>query len=443
MATILGTILTFAVVFGILVFLHEFGHFFMAKLVGIRVEVFSFGYGKRLFGVKKGETDYRVSLIPMGGYVRFLGEGLFEKDRPIAPDDFAAKSRPARFGVMVMGSVMNILLAVVLLAIINMGGVTVPVYQEQVPVIGWIEAGSPAAAADLRVGDEILSINGRPVRTWDEVELAVGAKPERTLAIEVRRDGSVLTIPLRTEKRTRYEMGYAGFYGKVLTQAVMITPGSPAEKAGIKPGDVFVSIDGEPIYLYKFVATIERSPDRELVVGIEREGRPLTLRITPRREGSVGKIGVSVEAQSVERKFGPLAALGESFRENKRLAFLLIRFIRDLFTGEASTRHLGGPLEIANFSYAALQMGFMVLLRWVAFISLQLGIINLFPIPVFDGGQIFVILIEGIFRRDLSPRLRQIWLQIGFVIFVALIAFVILNDFVKKLPHGWGSLVPW
>ena len=122
MATILGTILTFAVVFGILVFLHEFGHFFMAKLVGIRVEVFSFGYGKRLFGVKKGETDYRVSLIPMGGYVRFLGEGLFEKDRPIAPDDFAAKSRPARFGVMAMGSVMNILLAVVLLAIVNMAG---------------------------------------------------------------------------------------------------------------------------------------------------------------------------------------------------------------------------------------------------------------------------------------------------------------------------------
>jgi regulator of sigma E protease len=443
MATILGTILAFAIVFGILVFLHEFGHFFMGKLVGIRIEVFSFGYGKRLFGVKKGETDYRVSMIPMGGYVRFLGEGLFEKDRPIAPDDFAAKSRPARFGVMVMGSVMNILLAVVLVAVVNMGGVTVPVYQEQAPVIGWIEAGSPAAAADLRVGDEILNINSRPVRTWADVELAVGTRPERTLTIEVRRDGAVLPVQLRTEKRTRYEMGYAGFYGKVLTQILMVSPGSPAEKAGLKPGDVFVSIDGEPVFFYKFVATIERSPGRELVVGIEREGRPLTLRITPHLEGSVGKIGVPVAAQSVERKYAPFAAFRESLRENKRLAFLLIRFVKDLFTGEASARQLGGPLEIANFSYAALRMGFMALLSWIAFISLQLGIINLFPIPVFDGGQIFVILIEGILRRDLSPKLRQVWMQIGFVLFAALIAFVILNDIVKRLPHGWGSLVPW
>jgi regulator of sigma E protease len=443
MATILGTILAFALVFGILVFIHEFGHFFMGKLVGIRVEVFSFGYGKRLFGVKKGDTDYRVSLVPMGGYVRFLGEGLFDKERPIAPDDFAAKSRPARLGVMAMGSIMNLLLAVVLMAVVNMGGVSVPVYQEQAPVIGWIESGSPAAAADIRAGDEILSVGGRAVRTWADVELAVGTRPERTLTVEVRRDGAVLPVRLRTEKRTRYDMGYAGFYGRILTQAQMITPGSPAEKAGLRPGDVFVSIDGKPVFFYTFVETIEGSPDRELEVGIERDGRPLTVRITPRREGEVGKIGVPVAAQSVLRRYGPLAALGASLRENKRLAFVLVRFIKDLFTGEASPRQLGGPLEIANFSYAALRMGILALLSWIAFISLQLGILNLFPIPVFDGGQIFVLLIESVARRDLSPKLRQVWMQVGFVIFIALIGFVILNDVVKRLPNGWGSLMPW
>ncbi|MBN2206007.1 MAG: RIP metalloprotease RseP [Candidatus Aminicenantes bacterium] len=443
MPTILGTILAFVLVFGILVFIHEFGHFFTAKLVGIRVEVFSFGYGKRLFGFKKGDTDYRVSLIPMGGYCRFLGEGLYDKERPIAPDDFAAKSRPARFAVMAMGSVMNLILALVLLAVVNMGGVTVPIYQEQAPVIGWIEDGSPAAAADLRVDDEILTINGRPVATWADVELAVGSKPERTLTVEVRRGGAVLPVRLRTEKRTRYEMGYAGFYGKILTQAQMIAPGSPAAKAGLQPGDVFVSIDGEPVFFYTFVKTIEKSPDRELVVGIERAGRPLTVRVTPRREGDVGKIGVPVAAQSVLRRFGVFGALAESWRENKRLAFVLFRFIGDLFTGEASARQLGGPLEIANFSYTALRMGVMPLLSWIAFISLQLGILNLFPIPVFDGGQIFVLLVEGLTRRDLSPRLRAIWMQIGFVIFIALIGFVVLNDVVKRLPSGWGSLVPW
>lgn len=443
MATILGTILAFGLVFGILVFFHEFGHFFMAKLVGIRVEVFSFGYGKRLFGVKKGDTDYRVSLIPMGGYCRFLGEGLFDKDRPIAPDDFAAKSRPARLGVMAMGSIMNLLLALLLLAVVNMGGVTVPLYQEQAPVIGWVEAGSPAAAADIRPDDEILAINGRTVRTWADVELAVGSKPERTLTVEVRRGGAVLSIPLRTEKRTRYEMGYAGFYGKVLTQAQMIAPGSPAAKAGLRPGDVFVSIDGEPVFYYTFVERIEKNPGRELAVGIEREGKPLTLRVTPRREGDVGKIGVPVTAQSVLRRYGFIGALAESWRENKRLAFVLVRFIGDLFSGEASARQLGGPLEIASFSYTAFQMGLMPLLSWIAFISLQLGILNLVPVPVFDGGQIFVLLIEGLTRRDLSPRLRTVWMQAGFVIFVALLGFVILNDVVKRLPNGWASLVPW
>ena len=161
MATFLGTILAFAIVFGILAFIHEFGHFFMGKLVGIRVEVFSFGYGKRLFGVKKGDTDYRVSLIPMGGYCRFLGEGVFDKDRPIAPDDFAAKSRPARLAVMAMGSVMSILLAIILVAIVNMGGASVDAYLDQAPVIGWIEPSSPAASSDLAIDDAIHGIGGR------------------------------------------------------------------------------------------------------------------------------------------------------------------------------------------------------------------------------------------------------------------------------------------
>ena len=148
-------------------------------------------------------------------------------------------------------------------------------------------------------------------------------------------------------------------------------------------------------------------------------------------------------AASVVKKYGFFAAIGQSLRENLRNVFLIVRFLKDLFTGEASTRQLGGPLEIANFSYAAVRMGWLALMSWIAIISLQLGIINLLPIPVFDGGHIFVLAVEGILRRDLSPRLRQIWMQIGFVIFVALIGFVILNDVVKRLPEGWKSLLPF
>jgi regulator of sigma E protease len=443
MANIFGTILAFTVVFGILVFVHEFGHFFMAKLVGVRVEVFSFGYGKRLFGVKKGETDYRVSLIPMGGYVKLLGEGMFEPGREVAPDDLMAKTRFRRFLIMVMGSVMNIVLAVVIVAFMNGVGVSVPEYQDEKPVIGWIEPGSPAERAGLRIDDELVRIGGREVRTWSDVEIAVGSKPDRLVRLEIRRDGAALPVDLQTESVTRYQMGYAGFRGKILTQIQMVLPNSPAEKAGLKPGDIILAVGGEPIYFYQFIQVLEKNAEKELRFSVERAGAALSLPVTPRLEGRVGKIGIAQVPKSVLKKYGFFAAIGQSFKENVRNIFLVIRFIKDLFTGEASTRQLGGPLEIANFSYAAFRMGWMALLGWIAVISLQLGVLNLFPIPVFDGGQIFVLIVEGLIRRDLSPKARTIWMQIGFVIFVALIVFVVLNDIVKRLPNGWSSLVPF
>lgn len=441
--TILGTIVAFLIVFGILVFVHEFGHFFMAKLVGVKVEVFSFGYGKRLFGLKKGDTDYRVSLIPMGGYVRLLGEGMFEKDRPISPDDFMAKNRFERFLILVMGSIMNILLAIVLVSILNMVGVTVPEYQEQAPVIGWVDPGSPAERAGLLVGDEILEINGRAVKTWSDVEIAVGSKPEKDILVTIRRAGERLQVPLKTDKITRYEMGYAGFRAHILTQIMMVNPGSPAEKAGLQPGDVILAVNGEPVFFYNFVKKIEESPEKPLVLTVERQSQKLDLTVIPRKEGNVGKIGVLQGAKSVTRKYPLFAALGQSLRENARNTFLVFNFLKDLFTGQASTRQLGGPIEIASLSHAAMKMGLLAMMSWIAIISLQLGILNLLPIPVFDGGQIFVLMIEGLIRRDLSPKMREIWMQIGFVIFVFIIVFVILNDIVKRLPNGWKSLVPF
>ncbi|MGB9764512.1 MAG: RIP metalloprotease RseP [Candidatus Saccharicenans sp.] len=441
--TILGTIVAFLIVFGVLVFIHEFGHFFVAKLVGVRVEAFSFGYGKRLIGFKKGGTDYRISLIPMGGYVKLLGEGMFEKDRPLSPDDFMAKTRWERFLILVMGSVMNIILAIVLVAVINMAGVTVPEYQDQTPVIGYIDPGSPAEKAGLMIDDQILKINGQTVKTWHDVEIAVGSKPDRLITVEIKRGDQILQVPLKTDKVTKYEMGYAGFRAKILTQIMMVSPDSPAEKAGLKPGDVITAVNGQPIFFYNFVKKIEENAGKPLVLAVDRQGQQLEVTVVPRKEGNVGKIGILQGAKSVTRKYSFFPAFAQSLRENTRNTVLVINFLEDLFTGRASARQLGGPLEIASFSYAAMKMGFLAMLSWIAIISLQLGILNLLPIPVFDGGQIFVLMIEGIIRRDLSPKMREIWMQIGFVIFVFIIVFVILNDIAKKLPSGWRSFIPF
>jgi len=446
MGSLFGTVFAFLIVFGILVFIHEFGHFFTAKLVGIRVETFSFGYGKRLFGFRGKKTDYRISLIPMGGYVKFLGEGEVSVDGGAANlprDHFLSKTRWERFLVMFMGSAMNILLALVIAAVINMVGVTVPAYQEQAPVIALIEPGSPAEKAGLAEGDEILAIDGQGVKTWNDVDMAVGSKPDRVLELRVRRDGEEIRKDLRTEKRTRYALGYAGFIGRILTQVRMVNPNSPAEKAGLRSGDIILTIDGRPVYSFQFTAMIEKNPGKELEFRVNRLGEILNLRITPKLEGKVGKIGLYPEMESLPIKYGFFAAIAQSVRENVRNTFLIVRFIRDLMVGRASTQQLGGPIAIASFSYAAMQMGFLAMLSFIGLISLQLGIINLFPIPVFDGGQIFILGLEGLFRRDFSPKVRQVWMQVGFVIFVLLVVFIILNDIVKGMPNGWDSLIPW
>jgi regulator of sigma E protease len=338
---------------------------------------------------------------------------------------------------------MNILLAIVLVAAINMVGAPVPVYQSQTPVIGWIEPDSPAEKTDLQIDDEILSIDSQRTKTWSDVELAVGTKPKRTITLEVKRGGDIFNVELLTEGKTIHEMGYAGFFGKILTEIKMLIPDAPAEKAGLKPGDVILEIDGRPAYYFQFLEMIQNYPNVELNFRIQRGEEILDIPVTPRLKGDIGEIGIAQVIEFKEESFGFFKAFGQSIKYNIRLTFLVINFIKDLVTGEATARQLGGPIEIASLSYTALRMGLLAMMGWIALISLQLGIINLFPIPVLDGGQILVISLEGIFRRDFSPKVKQIVMQIGFAMFIVLIVFVILNDVAKRLPNGWNSLIPF
>ncbi len=440
---ILETLLSFVIVFGILVFVHELGHFFMAKLMKIRVEVFSWGIGKRLFGIKKGDTDYRISLVPIGGFVKFSGEEAFDEKRELAPDDFMAKKRWERFLVLLTGSLMNIILAVVLVSIISMVGVTVPEFSGQKPVIGWIDPGSPAEGANLKINDEVLSINKRKTKTWSEVELAVGTKPKKLITIEYKRGEEIFKVQLITESRTRLRMGYAGFFPKILAQIIYVFPGTPAEEAGLEVGDVFLAINGEYIYYHRFLEIVAENPEKQLEFLVEREGEILTFHITPSLDGKVGKIGIGPGMKSELKKFGFFSAIGRSIKENWKLAFVLVNYVKDLAMGEASPTQIAGPIEIARFSRTFFRMGFFALMGFIAFISLQLGIVNLFPIPLLDGGQIFVLCLEGLFRRDFSAKVKQTLMQIGFVIFILLFVFVLLNDISRNLPKGWESFLFW
>jgi regulator of sigma E protease len=456
MANILGTIVSFAIVFFIVTFVHEFGHFMMAKLFGVRVKAFSFGIGLRLFGVQDGRpsfgklpeggtgTDYKLSLLPVICYVQMEGEGALEKDRPLPPDDMMAKTRGQRFLIMVMGSVMNLVLAVILMSVVSGIGTRAVKYMDEAPVIGWVDPGSPAEKAGLRPDDLLVRIAGRGVRTWKDVNVAVGLAPDRTVKIELVRGGANQDVDLEIGSNKRLDVGYAGFNPRIFTQVRMVLPNLPAEKGGLKPGDVIRAIDGRPVFFYGFLDVVKSSPEKELLFTIDRGGALLDLRVTPRLEGGVGRIGIQQDAESVIKKYGFFAAIGNSLKENSYNALLIVRIIKGLFTGETSTSQLGGPLAIADASYAFLREGWISLLTWIAFLSLQLGVINLiFPIPIVDGPQIVILTLEAVFRRDVSPKFRLAYTYVGWAMMMALTAFVILNDIVKKLPNGWSSLVPF
>jgi regulator of sigma E protease len=246
-----------------------------------------------------------------------------------------------------------------------------------------------------------------------------------------------------TESKTEYARGYAGFDGRIAIQVVEIIPENPAEKAGLEVGDVILAINKEPVYLYQFTGVIEKNDEKELDFLIEREGETFTLIITPRLQEGVGKIGVYTVPKTVFKQYSFFPAIGGSIKQNTKLAFMLLHYLRDLITGEASAKQVGGPIEIASMSRKFFRQGFFAMMWFIAFVSLQLGIINLFPIPVLDGGHILVLTLEGIFRRDFNLKVKQIVMQIGFIIFMFLIVFLILNDIVRRLPNGWESLLFW
>ncbi|MGH9257175.1 MAG: RIP metalloprotease RseP [Vicinamibacterales bacterium] len=437
----MNTILAFLFVLGVLVFVHELGHFVAARRLGVRVLTFSLGFGPKLLRVRRGDTEYCVSAIPLGGYVKMAGENP-DDTRTGRPDEFLSRTKWERFQILIMGPVMNILLAVVVMAVVLAQGAEVPIYQDQPPVVGAVAPGSPAEAAGIRPGDRILSVAGEGVDTWDDLFLAIGMRANRDVSIALQRDGQTRTLTIRPESETRFEVGSIGVLPDINPIVASVIAGEPAERAGLQAGDVVLAVNGERMATrMQLIDAISRNGGREIELTIERGGQPLQIRATPEQRGDRGMLGVYVAEPT--RRFDPNAfeAIQMSIERNIEFSGLIFRTLGGLFVGETSPRQLMGPVAIAQLSGESAEAGWIALFTLMASISLNLGLLNLLPIPVLDGGHILIMAVEGIARRDFSMAVKEKMLLAGFVLLMVLMVTVIYNDLTRI---NWiEQLMPW
>jgi regulator of sigma E protease len=437
-------VLALVLVLGILVYLHEGGHFLAARAVGAPVSVFSLGFGKRLFGVKRGETDYRVSLIPLGGYVRVLGLGPDESDLVNATEaSEELLPRWKRAVILVAGPIANVIGAVLFVAVALMLGANVPIWQDNAPRIGWVEAGSPAEHAGLKPGDLVLALDGSPVKTWRDLEMATAGSPGHSFAVLVQRGSAEVKLSLTPEKQGPYAIGYTGLGPELQVQVYEVLDGTPGQAAGLMKGDIIEAVNGEKIRRVEdFLRVVGGSAGKEIRITVMRSGRQVTLHATPSDEGGQGKLGVRIGLPTAFKKVPPLQAPAEAVRECLRMTGETFAVIGRMVTGRASIKQMSGPIDIARFSGEAARSGAIPLIWLLGVISLQLAIFNILPIPVLDGGHLTVLAVETAIRRDLSFQTKERIMNVGFWLIIVLVVVVLYNDILKTLPPGVSKLLP-
>jgi regulator of sigma E protease len=435
-------ILAFVFVLGVLIFVHELGHFLMARRIGVRVLTFSLGFGPKLLSFRRGDTEYCVSAIPLGGYVKMAGENP-EDARTGAHDEFLSKTKWQRFQVLIMGPVMNLVLAVVVLAVVLYQGAPVAAFQDQPVVVGGFKPGAVAPAAGLQIGDRIVMVNGEPVPTWEDFTMAILSKAGRTVSLAIERNGETLEKQVVPASVDKFGSGDIGVQPHFRPQVIETSVGEPAQEAGLKPGDVILAVGAErPVTRDRIIEFIRASEKKPLVFEIERDGQTQHVTVTPRRTDDTVRIGAQIypfELRTV--KPGVLEAIKMSVERNWEMARLIFKTLIGLFTRETSVKQLMGPVAIADLSGAAAEQGWLQLFSLMAMISLNLGLLNLMPIPVLDGGHIAILALEGLSRRDFSMKVKEKMLLAGFVLLLMLMVTVIYNDLTRV---QWiERLMPW
>lgn len=423
------------VVLGFMIFIHELGHFLAAKSFGIRVLVFSLGFGKRLFGFKRGDTDYRVSILPFGGYVKMAGDDPSEV-RQGDSGEFLGRPRGQRFIVVIMGPAMNVLLAIGLLAGLYHFHYQKPAYHEQPARVGDVEPDSPAAKSGIQPGDLIIRLDGLENPTWEDVDIKTLTTVNESLPVQILRDGETKTLAIAPQAKGPNRTGDAGWYPYVPATIDTVEAGMPASQAGLKPGDQILSLDGRKVLFWPRLAyLIQNSEGKEVELAIVRDGKETHVRIKPVLTDMSGekvwRIGVGFRSPTVVRQLPWGQAVSASLRDNLRNSLATFDVLGKILTRRMSARALSGPVHIAQLSGEMYRAGMPELLMFVCFISLQLGIFNLLPIPVLDGGVILLLLVESLIRRDLSLEVKERFAQVGIVFLLLLAVFVMYNDILK------------
>ena len=423
------------VVLGIIIVIHELGHFLVAKFFKIKVETFSVGFGPRLIGFKKGETDYRISAFPLGGYVKMAGETPMDA---ITGEEYEFLSKPKwqRFLVAAAGPAMNIFLAVGLIAGLYMYGTDVPEFLIGQAVINVVEAGSPAEKAGIKPGDQIVSFDGKEKPDWQDVQNTVITSPGRALPIVIERNGKQMALTLTPARKGREEAGDVGMFPFYRTLVQDVQPNSPALAAGVQAGDEIIRVNGVDIRASgrTLQQTIQQITESRFPITVLRAGKETDLQVAPMLKDGRKMIGIGIQYPSVHIKLGPAAALEKSIQSNKENAVLIFQVIGRLLRREASLKQLDGPVSIVAISGQAYQAGFVTLFTFMALISVNLGIVNIMPIPILDGGVILLLVIESLMGRDLSLRMKERIVQASVVFILMVLVIVLYNDVVKLLP---------
>lgn len=444
------TLVAFFAALGILVLVHEWGHYIVAKLSGVWVEKFSIGFGPKIIGFSKNGTDYRIAPIPLGGYVKLYGqdpleeaEGDLKKAEEIAKDprSFHSKSLGKKLATVMAGPIMNFVLCLILMPLVYMIGIPQPKFMEEKPVVMDVLLDSPAALAGLKTGDEILEFGGSPVKNWQDLSKEIAIHPEETLTLKILREGQAQEVSVTITKDPDLDqpLGFLGIEPRYFfaNEPIIdkVTEDSPAAAAGLKTGDKVVRLDGKEIKYWSLMTKqIQKSEGRPLEITVLRDGAEKTVTATPieNEQNKSWMLGIQLkidESLFAKKRFGFLESLAMGTQRNIEFFGDTVKILSRLFTGNLSPKFLGGPIQIAQQTSAKAKEGLGEFLLLVSFLSMQLGILNLLPIPVLDGGHVVFMLIEALRRRPISPRVRHVSTQVGLAMLLGLMGIALFNDF--------------